>query len=405
MHTTHTVDLETLDYAPPKDGLQSIYRRSVAVAGFFGIVSVVAFLLDSRAAMQAYLVGFLFFVGLTLGTLAWLLIWFMPGGRWGLSMRRIFEAGARNIPYAALAFVPILIGYKSIYPWAHPEAMQGSEHLKILSKGFLNFPGFLVRGLLYFAVFGLIVLLVNKYSKIQDKPYSGWLGTKLTALGAVGVLAYIWAMSFASIDWIMSLLPGWPSTMFPLIIVAGQGIAGMSVALIAASILVKYEPMNILMDDVVFHDNGKLLFANIMLWAYFSYSQWLIIWAGNLPEEIRFFLDRVKGAWGGVALFVALFHFAVPFAILLSQSLKKKPAKLALVAGWMIFMRFVDLFWIVAPTFNPDHINLGKVWMYPVIALAMGGIWAALFVRNLMSRPVIALYDPRLVEIYGEAHE
>jgi hypothetical protein len=142
-----------------------------------------------------------------------------------------------------------------------------------------------------------------------------------------------------------------------------------------------------------------------MLWAYFSYSQWLIIWAGNLPEEIRFFLDRVKGSWGGVALFVALFHFAVPFAILLSQGLKKKPAKLALVAGWMIFMRFVDLFWIVAPTFNHQHIDYGKVWMYPVITLAMGGIWAALFIRNLMSRPVIAVYDPRLVEIYGEAHE
>jgi hypothetical protein len=403
VHTTHKVELEKLSFAPPPV-LQSVFRRAVAVGGLFGVLSIVAFIVNPRQAMQAYLVGFMLFLGLTLGPLGWLLVWFMPGGRWGLPMRRIWEAATRNIWYAILAFVPIAIGYKYIYPWAHPESLHG-EHAASLVKNYLNFPGFLLRAAIYFAIWSLIVYLVNKYSAIQDKPYSGWLGTKLTALGAVGVLAYVWSLSFASIDWLMSLMPGWPSTIFPLIIVAGQGILGLALGIIVGRILVDYEPMNVLMDEVVFHDNGKLLLAFTMLWAYFNFSQFLIIWSGNLPEEISYFLDRTRGDWGPVAFLLVLFHFAVPFAILLSQDLKKDPRKLVWVALWMVFMRFVDLFWIVAPTWNKEHLELGKLWMYPVIALAMVGIWAALFLRNLMSRPLIAAHDPRLFEIYGEAHE
>lgn len=404
MHTSHHIELDKLSLNPPAV-LKDYQRKCIAVAGLFGLLTIVCFIVDFHQAMQAYLVGFMMFVGLTLGPLGMLLTWFMPGGRWGLTMRRIWEAGARNIWVAAIAFIPILLGYKVLYPWADPNVVNHSENLTRLAHNFLNFPGFLIRGIAYFAVWGIVVFLVNRFSLIQDKPYEGWLGGKLTALGAVGVLAYIWAMSFASIDWVMSLTPGWPSTIFPLLIIAGQGILGLAIGIIGGSILVKYEPMNVLMDDVVFHDNGKLLFAFVMLWAYFSFSQWLIIWSGNLPEEIHWFRDRTLDGWGGVALFLVVFHFAVPFAILLSQGLKKKPAKLAAVAAWMIFMRFVDLFWVVAPSFNREHFAIGKVWMYPVVSLAMVGIWGLLFFRNLMSRPLIAAYDPRLVQIYGETHE
>jgi hypothetical protein len=402
VHTTHTIDLERLTVTPPTV-LQDIYKRAVAVGGLFAVLSVICFVVDPKQAMQAYLVGFMLFVGLTLGPLGWLLVWFMPGGRWGLSMRRIWEAATRNLPIAFVAFIPILLGYKYIYPWANPQSLHG-EHMASLTKHYLNLPGFALRGFVYFAAWGLVVYLVNRYSEIQDKPYDGWIGSKLTALGAVGVLVYVWAMTFASIDWLMSLMPGWPSTIFPLIIVAGQGILGLALGIIVGRVLVPHEPMNELMDEVVFHDNGKLLLTFVMLWAYFSFSQWLIIWSGNLPEEIHFFLDRTHGGWGGVALFVVVFHFAVPFAILLSQSLKKDPRKLAWVAAWMIFMRFVDLFWVAAPAWNKEF-AISKLWMYPVFALAMAGIWAALFLRNLMNRPLIAKYDPRLYDIYGEVHE
>jgi hypothetical protein len=404
VHTTHKLDLENLAVTPPSV-LNDIFKRAVAVFGIFALLFVVALIVDPRQAMQAYLVGFMLFLGLTLGPLGWILVWFMPGGRWGLSMRRIWEAAARNLPMAFLAFIPILIAYKAIYPWASPEFLQSHEHAKSLAKYFLNFPGFLIRSLIYFAAWGLVVYLVDKYSALQDKPYDGYLWSKMTAIGAVGVLLYVWAMTFASIDWLMSLMPGWPSTIFPLIIIAGQGILGLALGIIMGRVLVQHEPMDVLMDEVVFHDNGKLLLAFVMLWAYFSFSQWLIIWSGNLPEEIHFYLNRVHGGWGGVALFLVLFHFAVPFCILLSQDLKKDPRKLAWVAGWMIFMRFVDLFWIAAPTWNHEHFAISRVWMYPVAALMMVGLWTALFLRNLSRRPLLAKYDPRLYDIYGEVHE
>jgi len=263
---------------------------------------------------------------------------------------------------------------------------------------------FIVRAVIYFAVWFLLITSLNRWSAIQDRPYDTWLGRKFNVVSSAGMVLYFWTMTFATIDWVMSITPGWPSTMFPLIIIIGQALLGMGLAIIMGRILGQYEPMNALMDEVVFWDDGKLLLAFVMLWAYMSFSQWLIIWSGNLPEEIHWYLDRIRGGWGVMALFLSIFHFAVPFTILLSQPLKKNPRKLALVAGWMIFMRLVDLVWVTAPSWNPEHVNPG-VWMYAVIPVAMVGLWLSLFISNYVKRPVIALYDPRVIDIYGEAHE
>jgi hypothetical protein len=396
------VEIENLNLtAPPV--LQGIKRRAVAVAGVFGIGTVVCFILDPRQALHAYLVGFMLFIGFTLGCLGWLMLWHLTSGRWGLAMRRIWEAGTRNIFVAAIAFLPILIGYKWIFPWADLKiANNPGFHSQITH--YLNFPFFFVRAILYFAIWILLITLLNRWSAIQDRPYDTWLGRKFNIVSSSGMLIYFWTMFFATVDWLMSLSTGWSSTIFGLIIIVGQGLLGMCVALIMGRILVEHEPMNVLMDEVVFWDNGKLLLAFVMLWAYLSFSQWLITWSGTLPEEIRWYTDRIRGGWGGIALFLAIFHFAVPFAILLSQSLKKNPRKLALVAGWLIFMRFVDLFWVAAPSWSPEHVSPG-VWMYAVVPVAMVGLWVALFIGNYMKRPVVALYDPRVVDIYGETHE
>jgi hypothetical protein len=396
------VEIETLNLtAPPV--LQGVRRRAVAVAGLFAIGAVVCFLVDPRQALHAYLVGFMLFIGLTLGCLGWLMLWHLTSGRWGLAMRRVWEAGTRNIFVAAIAFLPILIAYKWIFPWADPKiADNPAFHSQVTH--YLNFPFFLVRGILYFAIWILLITLLNRWSAIQDRPYDTWLGRKFNIVSSVGMLIYFWTMFFATVDWLMSLSPGWSSTIFGLIIIVGQGLLGMCLALIMGRILVEYEPMNVLMDEVVFWDNGKLLLAFVMLWAYLSFSQWLITWSGNLPEEIRWYTNRLRGGWGAVALFLVIFHFAVPFAILLSQSLKKDPRKLALIAGWMIFMRFVDLFWIAAPSWNPERVNPG-VWMYAVIPVAMVGLWFALFIGNYMKRPIVALYDPRVLDIYGGTNE
>jgi len=200
-----------------------------------------------------------------------------------------------------------------------------------LKSHFLNLPYFIVRAVIYFGIWFLMITLLNRWSAIQDRPYDTWLGRKFNIVSSAGMVIYFWTMTFATIDWLMSITPGWPSTMFPLIVIVGQGLLGMSLAIILGRVVVQYEPMNSLMDEVVFWDNGKLLLTFVMLWAYLSFSQWLIIWAGNLPEEIHWYLDRIRGGWGAVALFLVIFHFVVPFIILLSQSLKKDPRKLALV--------------------------------------------------------------------------
>lgn len=401
MQTSHRLEIESLNVmAPPVIGTAK--RRAIAVAVLFAIGSVVCFVLDTRQALQAYLVGFVLFLSFTLGSMGWLMLWHLTSGRWGLPMRRIWEAATRNIPYAAVAFLPILFGYRLLYAWVNPTA-EMQQHLHSTLVHYLNYPFFVVRAVAYFASWFLLIWLLNRWSAIQDRPYSGWLGRKFNIVSSAGILIYFWTMTFASIDWIMSLLPGWPSTIFSLIVIIGQGILGMALAINTVRLLKPYEPMNVLVDDIVLWDNGKLLLAFVMLWAYLSYSQWLIIWAGNLPEEIRWYIFRLHGGWGAVALFIVIFHFAVPFSILLSQSLKKNVAKLSAVAAWLIFMRGVDLFWWIAPSFSPEHVNRG-VWMYAVIPVAMVALWFALFFSNLTKRPLVAVYDPRVNEVYGEVH-
>jgi hypothetical protein len=402
VHTTHKVDIENLSVTAPP-ALDSVRRKAIGVAGLFGIGLIVCFLIDATQAMRAYLVGYMLFIGFTLGCMGWLMLWHLVNGRWGLSMRRVWEAGMRNIWIAVVAFAPILIGYKSLYPWA--DSSQHFEgHLAYLAEHFLNLKLFALRAVIYFAIWILMITLLNRLSAIQDRPYDTWLGRKFNLISGPGMVVYFWSMTFACIDWLMSLTPGWPSTIFPLIIIIGQGLLAMGLALIMGSILVHYEPMNQLMDEVVFWDNGKLLLAFTMLWAYLSFSQWLIIWSGNLPEEIHWYLARTRHGWEAVALFLVIFHFAVPFSILLSQKLKKIPSKIAAVGAWMIFMRLVDLFWMAEPSWSPERVKPG-VWMYAVIPVFMVALWVVLFLRNYAKRPVIALYDPRVNDIYGEAHE
>jgi len=402
MHTAYKVDFERGSVSAPP--VLNQYRgRAIAIGGVGVILTIIGFVLDPAQAFHSYLIGFLWCLGLTLGPLGMLFVWHMTGGRWGFSMRRIWEAATRNIYYCAFLFLPILLwGYRYIYPWTKPETIPAN--LQFLLHDYLNYKFFFVRAVIYFIIWFVIIHLANKWSAELDRPLTRPVTWRFAALGAAGVLLYFWSMSFAAIDWIMSITPGWPSTIYAMIVIVGQGISGLAIGIILGSVLVKYEPMNGVMDDVVFHDNGKLLFAFTMLWAYTSFSQWLIIWSGNLPDEISWYLNRLRGGWGWVSLFVVLFHFCIPFCILLSSALKKDPARLVWVAAWMILMRPVDLWWNIEPTIHREHFHLS--WMDFVIPLGLAGIWTALFLRNLMSRPLLALYDPKLRALVGaEEHE
>ena len=383
--------------------LKTYYGRAVAIGGVGVVGTVIGFVVNSTQAFHSYLIGFMLCMGLTLGPLGFIFVWFMTGGRWGLPMRRIWEAAARNIYLCLALFVPVLIGYKQIFPWAHPENYRNNPNVTRLIRSYLNFNGLLIRGLIYFALLILVIYVTNKWSEKQDRPNTEFMLSKLNGLGGIGVIVYFFAMSFGVIDWMMSLRPAWPSTIYAMNVIVGQGILGLALGIILGSVLVKYEPMNIFMDDVVFHDNGKLLFAFTMLWAYTAFSQWLIIWSGNLPEEIVFYLDRLRGGWQYASLFLVLFHFCVPFSILLSASLKKDPSRLVWVAAWLVVMRWWDLFWNIEGAYHPAQFSFS--WMDAVIPIAMVGIWAALFLRNLLPRPLLPLYDPHLLQMVEAEHE
>jgi hypothetical protein len=329
----------------------------------------------------------------------------MTGGQWGLVSRRIFEAGSRLLPLSILLFLPVAFFAPKLYLWARPEAVRADEILQH-KELYLNLPFFWIRAAVYFAVFMFGTLMLNRWSAQQD---AGELALteedtrRFRVISAPGLLIYVLLISLAAIDWIMSLTPHWFSTIFGLILVAGHGLTGLSLAVAVLAILVTREPMNGVLKAHHFHDLGKLMLAFVMLWAYFSFSQFLIIWAGNLPEEIPYYLDRLRGGWQWISLGLVVGHFALPFCLLLSQDLKKRPKLLARVAWFIVAIRLYDLIWLVAPTFNQDRfpISLANVG----VPLALGGLWMFLFAAQLRKRALVPVNDPFFKHMLAHGHQ
>jgi hypothetical protein len=221
-------------------------------------------------------------------------------------------------------------------------------------------------------------------------------------LSGPGLILYAFTVTFAAIDWVMSLDPSWISTIYGLVILIGQLLAAMCFAIVMERILVKYKPMSDWLKPEFVHDHGKWMLTFIMVWAYFSFSQWLIIWAGNLTSEITFYLKRLNEGWGWIGLILVLFHFAIPFVILLSRPFKRNVRKLVWVAVLLLLMCYVDLFWIIEPNFSKTiRLTLSDV----VVPIAIGGIWLGYFFRNLASLPLLPAYDPDAHEVLQPAHE
>ena len=381
-------------------------QRYGLVAAFWGILAgLVGLFLDADQFFRSWLVGFLFCLGLSLGPLALLMLQHLSGGHWGLAGRRVFEAASRNIPFVALLFVPLLFGLPRVYTWAQPAAR--TDHIVQQKALYLNVPFFAVRAVLYFAVWGACSWLLNSWSAAQDRGEVAVHPSdtrRFRTVSAPGLLVYVITMTFASVDWIMSLDPHWYSTIFGLIFVVSQGLAGLALVISVLALLLNVEPYaSYLRPGLHFLDLGKLLLAFVMLWAYLSFSQLLIIWSGNLPEEITFYANRFRGGWQYVSLLVLFGHFALPFVLLLSRDLKRRPRLLAQVAIWILVMRVIDLIWYVEPTF--PHGRFPIHWMDVALPVGLAGVWLFLFARNLRSRALLPLNDPFFKEALAhDAH-
>lgn len=387
-------------------------QQRALIVGLVGLAAgVIGAFMNADQFFRSWLIGFLFCLGLALGSLALLMVQHLSGGQWGLVSRRVFEAATRTLPLVALFFIPILFGLRPLFLWARPEAVQ-ADHILQTKTAYLNVPFFIGRAVLYFALWLLCMFLLNKWSDAQDRGEAAVTPpdtVRFRKVSAPGLVFLVLTVTFASIDWVMSLDPHWFSTIFGLLTVVGQGLSALAFTIAVLALIAPTGALAGRLTPRHFHDMGKLMLAFVMLWAYLSFSQFLIIWSGNLPEEIPWYVERIRGSWGVIAVLLVLGHFALPFLLLLSRDLKRHSGLLAKVAVFVILMRLVDLIWLVAPTFSHASAEPGARfglmlhWMDVVIPVGLAGLWVFLFARQLRSRSLLPTNDPYFKEIF--AHE
>ncbi len=379
------------------------WRSGALAAGIAGaVLCAIGFFISPFQFYRSYLWSYVFLVGVSGGSLAWLMLQYLTGGAWGVVIRRPCEAAARTLPLVALMFVPIAIGIPNLYSWSHAKVVAADEILQN-KQVYLNVPFFLIRAAAYFAGWILLSRLLNRWSAREDREGPAEVHRKMAAVSGPGLVFWGFSITFMSVDWVLSLDPHWFSTMFGMLFMAGQGLSSMAFLIALLVLLSQRRPMSEILTPRHLHDLGKLLLTMVMVWAYFSFSQFLIIWAGNLPEEIPWYLDRLRGGWQYVALALVIGHFALPFALLLSRDLKRNFKLLAAIAIFVLFMRMVDLYWLVAPGFRKGRFGLS--WMDFAAPIGMGGIWLAYFLIQLGRRPLMPINDPHLAEALEHGRE
>jgi hypothetical protein len=407
------------EFAAP-EAVNAIYQRSLGIGLLFGVASLILALVPATREQffHSYILGFMLWLGVSLGSMAFLMIQHLTGGKWGMVIRRPLEAAMNVLPLMAVLFVPIVAaGLPYLYSGDH-EAVGGfpgwfhyqgpDAHLAAMSHSYLTVGGYAGRAVIYFVIWLGMAFILSRWSAEQDRPPVQNLSPRFRKIAAPGLIIYAFTISFAVIDWVMSMDPHWYSTIFGFIFIVGQCLSAMCMMVVIERILLPYPPMNGLVKPKEVHDHGKLMLTFVLLWAYFSFSQLLIIWAGNLPMEIRFYTRRLYSGWQVMGLGLVIFHFAIPFLFLLSRPWKRDPRTLVKLAAWLIFMRFIDLFWYIEPNF---HKALTFYWGYLLdllVPIAIGGLWMAMFFRNLRSRPLLPVYDlhaQEFLDYAGVAHD
>jgi hypothetical protein len=398
-----TVRPESDFMAPP---VVERWQRTAMIAGAVGTLgAIVGWILEPDRFYQAFLFGYLWCLGLTLGCLALLMVYHMTGGGWGTLGRRIMEAATRTLPLMVVLFIPILIGLRHLYPWSRPEVVASDPNVARLARFYFSLPVFIARAVIYFGVWYLLAQRLNRISDRQDQPPEVVFDAKLRAISGIGFVIYAFSITLAVIDWAMSVDPRWSSSIYGLLFMAGQGILAFSFVVLVGAALKPHPPMAELWKPDQFLDYGKLMLAMVMMWGWFSLSQWLIIWSGDLPEEISWYLNRTRGGWQTWASVMLLVEFAIPFALLLSRDLKSNWRSLRWIALWLIAARYMDLYFIVMPSFPDRKGHFHYSWLDAVVPLALAGLWLTYFFWNLKRRPLLALHDAHVRLLMKEGHE
>jgi hypothetical protein len=398
---THAVVKGDHPVPPQLDRLQ----RGAAGAAAVGIlVLLLGLFLNPTQFFRSYLFAFLFWNGIGVGCLSIAMIHYLSGGAWGVVIRRILEAGARTLRFAPLIFLPLVFGLPRVYEWARPGAAE-DEVLRHKSL-YLNVPFFLGRAAFYFLVWGVLSHLLDKWSHQMDRDPDPRLSKRLEALSGGGLVLMGLTITFSAVDWAMSLDPHWFSTIYGMLFMIGQALSALAMVIVLVSLIGNEPPLLGVVRPSMIHDLGKLLLAFVMVWAYLSFSQFLIVWSGNLPEEIPWYIRRLGPGWGWLALALVVFHFFLPFLLLLSRDLKRNARALGAVALGVLVIRLVDLFWLVGPEMREPGHGFSVHWLDVAAVVAVGGAWLWTFAAHLKERPLLPLGEPELSEMLeaSEAH-
>ncbi|MCI0460086.1 MAG: hypothetical protein L0Z62_24305 [Gemmataceae bacterium] len=398
--------------APPSTGQSDLaaVRTRALIAGFVGLgLCALGALVLERGREQffrSWLMAFLFWLALPLGSLAILMLHNQTGGRWGLALRRVLEAATHTLPLMALAFLPVALGVYYLYVWSNPNLVEADPLLRH-KQPYLNVPAFLIRAAFYFAVWLFLAWRLYRYSRSLDERYDEGVARKMSIFSGPGLGLYGLTVTFAAIDWIMSLEPHWYSTIFGAMIAAAQLLPALAFGVAMLVWLADRPPLSGFLTAQLWNDLGNLLLAFVMIWAYLTFSQFFLIWSGNLPEETVWYRHRIYGGWEVLGWGLIIFYFAAPFVALFSRDLKRNPRRLVWAAGALLVMHLVYTFWLVVPSFDTyhppgevshHHPHLTAHWLDLAAVVGLGGIWVGAFLWRLERRPLLPLTDPALHE-------
>ena len=370
--------------------LNRVQKISFAVGILFLILCAFGAAFHPREFFVSWLFSFIFWIGLALGCLNAAMIHYLTGGRWGFAARRFLEAGFMTLPLMAIFFIPIFFGLHELYPWMRPNEAAADKILqqKVIYE---NFPGFLIRAIFLFGIWILVATRLRKWSLQQDLTADVAPTIKMRTLSGPGLVIVPLTVTFAFVDWIMSIEPAWFSTIFAVILLAGQILIAFAFSTIFLAWLHRQNPFRECVIPTHFHDLGNLILTFVMFWTYVAFSQFLIIYSGNQPHEIGWYLHRIAGNWKWLVGFIALFHFFAPFFLLLFRAAKKNVQCLATIALVIFFTHALEIFWVIAPTFYP---TLKIHWTDFAAWLGIGGIWLTVFARNLKRHPLLGQNNP-----------
>lgn len=383
--------MRVIEQLPPQ--FARIERSALVVGGGAFTLCLLGAMRNPEQFLRAYLLAFIFCLTFPLGCMSIAMLHNLTGGWWGLPIRRSLEAGMRTLPLLAVFFVPLLLGFSHLYVWAQPA---GAGALEGFKKTYLSPAFFVGRAVFYFAVWIVLAAALDRLSKKQDETGDPALALQMEAISGPGLILIGLTVTFSSVDWVMSLEPAWFSTIYGLIFMVVNALTAMAFVVVVARHLTNSKAFASVVVPSEFNDLGNLLLAFVMLWAYLSLSQFLIIWAGNLNDEISWYMSRAMGGWGKLAFFLILFHFFVPFFLLLLRDIKRSAAALSVVASALIVASLVDVFWLIVPAFSPSisAVHMRDIAMDTLTSVGLVGIWLWRFVRELRKRPLIPLNDP-----------